>query len=115
MATIIDSQQCSSLKYCFKKTFEGVEDWMIPFIKIIPVFSAGEAHKFNKEGLIISHSIDYCWIKINEVTYELHYCVYLTATIYDEYVVKEEYPIKVDVNCYFYNPKYYFQLKSKDV
>lgn len=115
MATIVDSQQHSTLKYCMVKTFEGVEDWMIPFIKIVPIFTAGEAHNFNKDELIIVHSVEHCWVKINEITYKLYYRVYLSATIYEDYVVKEAYPIKVDVNCYFYNPKYYLQLKSKDI
>ena len=52
--------------------FEGMPDWVIPLIKIVPKFYTTDEYSDDWDNLIFQHNFNYFWEKVGSSNYRLY-------------------------------------------
>ncbi len=86
----------------FSVMFEGLPDWAIPMIKIVPIFHTLDVYVNQLNDLTFIYDFNYLWEKLDNKNYLLK--VRLSARLYDG---GNKFPLYVDLKAYFFNSNRY--------
>lgn len=81
--------------YSFDVLFEGLPDWAVPMIRIVPIFYTEDG--YNLDDLTFYQDFNYWWQKEGD-NYILKFIFYAFLA----YGVSNL-PLYLDLKCYFYN------------
>lgn len=53
--------------------FEGIPDWVIPLIKIVPKFYTSDEYSNDWDNLTFDYDFNYFWEKVSDTSYKLYF------------------------------------------
>jgi hypothetical protein len=77
--------------------FEGLPDWVIPMIKVVPQFYTDDI--YNWADLSFFYDFNYFWEKVDNVNYRLY--IYVSGNLYDSNY--QPVPLYLDLSCWIIN------------
>lgn len=100
----------------FEYVINGLEEWMIPFIKVIPIYSVENGYDLSDSRTTFEPTFYYTWHKIDSENYKLLFYTSPDAVFQESEEADEiDIPLYVTLKLYFYNPHYYSEVQLKSV
>jgi hypothetical protein len=82
--------------------FEGMPDWAIPLIKVVPEFNTSDEYAEKWDDLTLEYSFRYLWEKVDDKNYKLY--IRLSGELEDE--DETVLPLFVNLSLWIINTNY---------
>jgi len=82
--------------------FEGLPDWVIPLIKVVPKFNTSDTYAEQWSDLDLNYDFHYLWEKVDDKNYKLY--IRLSGSLEDD--DDNELPLYVNLSLWVINTNY---------
>ncbi len=82
--------------------FEGMPDWAIPLIKVVPIFNTSDDYAEKWDDLTLTYNFNYVWEKVDDKNYKLY--IRLSGQLEDKNEVVL--PLFVNLSLWIINTNY---------
>jgi hypothetical protein len=92
--------------YNWEITFETLEEWMIPMIHVMPIFSIDDGYNLGYESgdVLWGCNFNYIWEKVGESSYKLYLRLFANAGMIGEYT---QVTLYTDLNLWITNDRFF--------